>query len=248
MSLKVQIERKRDVTIMKFDGRVTLGEGSASYRNSVRDAVWGGHKKLALDYANITYFDSSGIGEMVAAFTTVRNAGGELVLFDLTEKGRDRLLITKLYSVFKTFPSLGSALEYFDSTRKAEMEVRVRRYGFVAVLELQGTLSDTHGAAGILKAVEDAVDSGATSIILLCPQVLGVDDSGAQILGQARQASLRRSCDLALAGVEAPLMPAMSDAAARAQIEIHTSLDSAFMAFGVKVDRRNWRVEVARAG
>jgi anti-sigma B factor antagonist len=248
MPLKVQIERNLDVTVMKFDGRVTLGEGSASYRNAVREVVWDGHKKLALDYANITYFDSSGIGEMVSAFMIVRNAGGELVLFDLTEKGRDRLLITKLYSVFKTFPSLGSALEYFDSTRKTETEVHVRRYGSVAVLELQGTLSEEHGAAKVLKAVEEAVDADATSLILLCPQVLGMNESGAQTLSQARQVSLRRSCDLALAGVEERLMPTMSEAAARARIEIHESLDSAFRSFGVTVDRSNWRVEVARAG
>jgi anti-sigma B factor antagonist len=248
MSLRVQIERNLDVTIMKFDGRVTLGEGSVSYRNSVREAVWDGHKKLALDYANITYFDSSGIGEMVSAFTIVRNAGGELVLFDLTEKGRDRLLITKLYTVFQTFPSLSAALEYFDSTRKTEMEVHVRRYGSVAVLEMQGTLTEAHGASKVLKAVEEAVDSDATSLILLCTQVLDIDDSGAQTLSQIRQASLRRNRDLVLAGVEARLMPKMSDAAARAQIEIHKSLDSAFRAFGLTVDRSSWRVEVVRAG
>jgi anti-sigma B factor antagonist len=233
---------------MKFDGRVTLGEGSVSYRNAVRDAVWDGHKKLALDYSNITYFDSSGIGEMVSAFTTVRNAGGELVLFDLTADGRGRLQVTKLYSVFKTFPSLGSALEYFDSKRKAEMEVHIRHYGSLAVLELQGTLTEALGAAKALKAVEEALDGDATSLILLCTQVLDMDESGAEALSQARQTSRRRSCDLVLAGVEARLMPTMSDAAARAQIDIHQSLDSAFRAFGATVNHSSWRVEVARAG
>src|ERR1035441_5250533 len=55
---------KRDVTVMEFNGRVTLGEGSVVLRNAVREVIWAGQRKLALDYGHINYQDSSGNGEM----------------------------------------------------------------------------------------------------------------------------------------------------------------------------------------
>jgi anti-sigma B factor antagonist len=69
-------------------------------RDMVRDLVTKGQRKILLNMGDVTYIDSSGIGELVSAFTTVRNQGGELKLLNLTKKVHDLLQITKLYTVF----------------------------------------------------------------------------------------------------------------------------------------------------
>jgi anti-sigma B factor antagonist len=88
------------VTVVDLSGRITLGEGSVILRDTVRDLIGKGDKKILLNLGDVTYIDSSGIGELVSAFTTVRNQGGELKLLRLTKKVHDLLQITKLYTVF----------------------------------------------------------------------------------------------------------------------------------------------------
>jgi anti-sigma B factor antagonist len=100
MSMKVATRQVDGVTILDLSGRITLGEGSVTLRDSVRDLLTKGSKKILLNLGNITYIDSSGIGEMVSAFTSVKNADGELKLLNLTKKVHDLLQITKLYTVF----------------------------------------------------------------------------------------------------------------------------------------------------
>ncbi len=88
------------VNIVDLSGRITLGEGSVMLRDTVRDLIAKGQKKILLNLGDVSYIDSSGIGELVSAFTTVRNHGGELKLLNLTKKVHDLLQITKLYTVF----------------------------------------------------------------------------------------------------------------------------------------------------
>jgi anti-sigma B factor antagonist len=88
------------VTIVDLNGRITLGEGSVTVRDTVRDLLAKGNKNILLNLADVSYIDSSGIGELVSAFTHVRREGGELKLLNLTKKVHDLLQITKLYTVF----------------------------------------------------------------------------------------------------------------------------------------------------
>jgi anti-sigma B factor antagonist len=98
--MKASNRQINGVTVVDMSGRITLGEGSVVLRDSIRDLVAKGQKKILLNLGNVTYIDSSGIGELVSAFTTVRNQGGELKLLNLTKKVHDLLQITKLYTVF----------------------------------------------------------------------------------------------------------------------------------------------------
>jgi anti-sigma B factor antagonist len=98
--MKVATRQVDGVTILDLSGRITLGEGSVTLRDSVRDAVAKGSKNILLNLGDISYIDSSGIGELVSAFTSVKNGGGELKLLNLTKKVHDLLQITKLYTVF----------------------------------------------------------------------------------------------------------------------------------------------------
>lgn len=88
------------IVIIDLSGRITLGEGSALLRETVRDLLGKGKKKILLNLADVNYIDSSGIGELVTAFTTARNHGGEVKLLHLTKKVHDLLQITRLYTVF----------------------------------------------------------------------------------------------------------------------------------------------------
>jgi anti-sigma B factor antagonist len=100
MSIKVSTRHVDGVTILDLSGRITLGEGSVVLRDTIRDLVAKGDKNILLNLGDVSYIDSSGIGELVSAFTSVKNAGGELKLLNLTKKVHDLLQITKLYTVF----------------------------------------------------------------------------------------------------------------------------------------------------
>jgi anti-sigma B factor antagonist len=96
-----------------MNGRITLGEGSVILREAVKDLIAKGQKKILLNLGDVTYIDSSGIGELVSAFTSVRNQGGELKLLNLTKKVHDLLQITKLYTVFDIKDDEASAVQSY---------------------------------------------------------------------------------------------------------------------------------------
>ena len=113
MSMKANTRQVNGVMIVDLSGRITLGEGSVILRDTVRDLVGKGNKKILLNLGEVNYIDSSGIGELVSAFTTVRNQGGELKLLKLTKKVHDLLQITKLYTVFDVKDDETTAIKSF---------------------------------------------------------------------------------------------------------------------------------------
>ena len=113
MSMKVNTRQVDGVTILDLSGRITLGEGSVQLRDAIRDLLAKGSKLILLNLADVNYIDSSGIGELVSAYTTVRNQGGELKLLNLTKKVHDLLQITKLYTVFDVKDDEASAIASF---------------------------------------------------------------------------------------------------------------------------------------
>jgi anti-sigma B factor antagonist len=114
VSMKSSTRQVDGVTIIDLSGRITLGEGSSVLRDLVRGTVAKGNKKILLNLGDVTYIDSSGIGELVSAFTSVRNAGGELKLLNLTKKVHDLLQITKLYTVFDVKDDEATAIQAFS--------------------------------------------------------------------------------------------------------------------------------------
>ena len=113
MSVKLNTRQVGDVNVIEVAGRITLGEGSSTLRESIRDRVAKGNKKILLNLAEVSYIDSSGIGELVSGFTTVTNQGGHLKLLNLTKRVNDLLQITKLYTVFEIFEDEASAIRSF---------------------------------------------------------------------------------------------------------------------------------------
>ena len=114
MSMKASTRQVDGVTIVDLSGRITLGEGSVVLRDTVKDLLGKGQKKILLNLGDVSYIDSSGIGELVSAFTSVRNQGGELKLLHLTKKVHDLLQITKLYTVFDVKDDEAAAIGAFN--------------------------------------------------------------------------------------------------------------------------------------
>ena len=113
MSVKLTTRKVGDVTVIDATGRITLGEGASTFRDTIRDLASKGDKKLLVNLGDVSYIDSSGIGEMVSGFTTVTNHGGQLKLLGLSKRVKDLLQITKLYTVFEVFDDEASAVRSF---------------------------------------------------------------------------------------------------------------------------------------
>lgn len=105
-----------DVAIVDFSGKITLGEGSAVLRKTIRDLIAQGHRKILFDLSDVDYIDSSGIGEMVAAYTAVRSAEGELKLVHLTRRVHDIMQITRLFTVFDVQSDEDAAVRSFHTS------------------------------------------------------------------------------------------------------------------------------------
>jgi anti-sigma B factor antagonist len=102
-----------DIAVVDFSGKITLGEGSSVLRNTIRQLLDRGHRKILLNLADVDYIDSSGIGELVSAYTTVRTASGEMKLLQLTRRVHDILQITRLFTVFDVQSDEDSAVRSF---------------------------------------------------------------------------------------------------------------------------------------
>jgi len=113
VSVKLTTRQVGDVTVLDVAGRITLGEGSATLRDAMRDMVSKNQKKILLNLGEVSYIDSSGIGELVSGFTTVTNSGGALKLLNLNKRVKDLLQITKLYTVFDVHEDEAGAIRSF---------------------------------------------------------------------------------------------------------------------------------------
>ncbi|MGH9805280.1 MAG: STAS domain-containing protein [Candidatus Acidiferrales bacterium] len=114
MSLKITNREVGGITVVNLSGRLTLGDASANLRQSLKELLDGGKKKIVLNLGDVGYIDSSGLGELVSSFTTVRNSGGELKLANLTQKVNDLLTVTKLYTVFEVHNDEQAAISSFN--------------------------------------------------------------------------------------------------------------------------------------
>ena len=111
--LDVKERQAGDVTILDLVGAIRIGEGSIAMRNAIRGLVDGGKHKILLNLAGVKYMDSTGIGELIASYTTVSRGGGQLKLLNLTDKIQDLLVITKLLTVFDVYENESDALNSF---------------------------------------------------------------------------------------------------------------------------------------
>lgn len=113
MSVKLTTRNVGDVTVIDVAGRITLGEAASAFRERLREAAGSGAKKIVLNLSDVSYIDSSGIGELVSGFTTVSNGGGQMKLVGLNKRVKDVLQITKLHTVFDVYNDEAEAIRSF---------------------------------------------------------------------------------------------------------------------------------------
>ncbi len=112
--MQIKMREKNGVVIMDLSGRITVGEGSVSLRERTREELGKGRKQILLNLGDISYIDSSGLGELISAYASARNHGGEVKLLNLTKRVRDLMEIVKLYTVFDIYDDEASAIASFQ--------------------------------------------------------------------------------------------------------------------------------------
>ena len=113
--MRTNIRQVEDIAIVDVSGRITVGEGNVKLREVVLQLLEAGHRKIALNLHEVGYVDSSGIGELVKAYTTVRNQGGQLKLVNPSKRLQDLLQITRLSAVFAIEADEASAIQSFSA-------------------------------------------------------------------------------------------------------------------------------------
>lgn len=111
--MKIDKRTKGGVTILDVEGKITIGKGDVALRDAVQQALADGAKKILIELGRVSTIDSSGVGELVSAFTTVTNRGGKLKLVNLPPKVNDILQITQLITVFEVFDNEDEAIASF---------------------------------------------------------------------------------------------------------------------------------------
>jgi len=119
MSLKINVRESGDVLILDLNGRITLGEEAASLRDTLKEQVDSGRKNILLNLAEVSYIDSSGLGQLVGSFATVTSRGGQLKLLNLQKKLHELMQVTKLITVFEVYATEAAALRSFAASASA---------------------------------------------------------------------------------------------------------------------------------
>ena len=113
MSVSIAIREVTDVVVVDLGGRITLGEATGRVRESIQDVVGKGHRKVLLNLSKLDYLDSAGLGEIIGAYTTMRNADGQMKLVKVTGRALDLLQVTKLATLFEFFDDEETAIRSF---------------------------------------------------------------------------------------------------------------------------------------
>ncbi|MCW5980185.1 MAG: STAS domain-containing protein [Bryobacteraceae bacterium] len=113
MSVTLKTRETDGVAILQASGRVTLGEATGQVREAVRNIVAQGHRKVVLNLQNVSYMDSAGLGEVISAYTTMRNQGGDMKLVGVTGRALDLLQVTRLTTLFEFFDNETAAVASF---------------------------------------------------------------------------------------------------------------------------------------
>jgi anti-sigma B factor antagonist len=113
MPLHVVEKLMGDVLVLDARGRITLGHETETLRERFKDVVDAGHKRIVLNLAGVDYIDSAGLGVLVAGSSSVRRAGGDLKLANLTDRIRGLMQITRLSTLFEVYDNLEKARSSF---------------------------------------------------------------------------------------------------------------------------------------
>lgn len=120
--LNITTREISDVTIVDLDGRITIGDTNCQLHETMRALVNEGKKNVVLNLKKVDKIDSTGLGEIVAGFSTMMKNGGSLKLVNMSERLQDLMILTKLLTVFDCFDSEAEAIESFTAENLSEVE------------------------------------------------------------------------------------------------------------------------------
>ena len=111
--MKIEKRKKGDVVILDIKGKILLGDGIDELRETINGVIQSNETKLLLNFKEVPYLDSTGLGEVVRSYTSLKKEGGLVKIVNLTNKVQDLLSVTKLITVFETFEDEDKAVESF---------------------------------------------------------------------------------------------------------------------------------------
>lgn len=111
--MKIEKRKNGGVTVLDLKGKILIGEGIDELRKNIDSVLVDNEPKLLLNFEGVPYLDSTGLGEVVRSYTSVKNKGGVVKIVNLTNKVKDLLSVTKLITVFETFEDEEKAIASF---------------------------------------------------------------------------------------------------------------------------------------
>jgi len=111
--MKIEKRKNGDVVILDIKGKILFGEGVEDLRQEIQKMVDSGEKKVLMNFADVPYLDSTGLGEVIRCYTTMKKNGGDIKIINLTNNVRDLLSVTKLITVFETYNNEEEAVKSF---------------------------------------------------------------------------------------------------------------------------------------
>lgn len=118
MSIEIQQREREGITIQDLKGRLTVGDEVSRFRDQLQKLINSGHRNIVLHMGNVDYIDSTGLGALVMAYTSMQRAGGKIKLLNLSRRGIELLVMTKLTTIFEVFDDEQSAINSFFPDRE----------------------------------------------------------------------------------------------------------------------------------
>ena len=110
--MKLDLKEDGDVSILVLSGQLTTGE-AAQLREAVDTLLASDRTKILIDFGDVDFMDSSGIGELVASYRTVGRFGGQLKILKPSERVHDSLSLTQLLPIFEVYDDEKTAIASF---------------------------------------------------------------------------------------------------------------------------------------
>jgi anti-sigma B factor antagonist len=120
VALKITNQEIDGVAVLTLDGRIVLGEETNALREKVKGLLGEGKKNILLNLGKVTLVDSSGLGALVAAYSSAKSGGASLRLCNLGSRSNELLQITKLYTVFEVSETEADALRAMAKRASAD--------------------------------------------------------------------------------------------------------------------------------
>ncbi len=118
MSIEIAQREKEGVVLLDVKGRLTVGPAAVALRDYLRELAASGKTNVVLNLAEVDYIDSTGLGNLVVCYTSLRKAGGRMRLLNVNRRNIELLVLTKLTTVFELFDDEQSAVNSFFPNRE----------------------------------------------------------------------------------------------------------------------------------